>query len=513
MFNYSPHDYGQIAQRRAEKVKLKRMWWYLFHAAYLCLSLLFVAFVLAEEDLGSDAIIWRDYFLISYGRITDYENFNLQRYYIIAGTSWFVLYSLFVAKSVSELIDNLHEMDSMGKNPSIFFKMRLFIAKKLDTLIYYLFFPLSYMLIGIDTTSKIERNRFFVRHGWLSHLKINFFKRTIVEIDGYERVKELQVLRDFPILLSEKKTHQEALEAADYRTVKSLFKSKESFVDIFHIAEGYIRHEEKKYDKLLSKEEYEERLNTWYGGDINAFRVYDGREEIVFSIDLIKDIIDMETKRFSVYLEKYALSSSGLTFTRTYRKYYRLLKKDKKMLKMISQLKHPKSHSKISNMTEKDLIERINFLFLCYFRYIAAFDIINQYINLPAGTAVVKTEDYTLRMLTEKYASGKIVAIQEGRNDGQSEDRHGDELVNMFLIAWNYYNHSIANSFKKKVYNIFNLRDEKLEKVLSGEVDSYLKTEEIKKSLEYIETTPAPGLTEEQLNTAKSFLFGDDEEK
>jgi len=503
--NYKSGDYGQLHQNKEEKNQLKRMWWWLFHGVYFVISLGIVIFFIFGHDLGEKGYYLTDY-LFTTSSSQKYLDFTT--YYVIGAVILFMVFGLFSARSKSEIINNIQGRDFEGKNPSLFQKIHLRILTPLDWLFYYFFYPVSFLFLAVDKHSPLDRQRFYIRYGWLSHLRFNYFKRTVDVVDGYERSSELSIFKDYVSMLAGTKTNEEGEMDSSFRSILMMFKSKEHLTDTFHIAEGYILNDSAKVDKILTKKEYKDRLENLYGGDIRKFKLYDGKETVLFSADLIKDLLVQESNRFEKYLKKYALTPSGTSFTRSFRKEFTLIRKDKKVVEMVSWLKLPNALSPDEKMTESIFVERVNFLLLCYFKYISLFFIINQYINLPAGTVVSRMKDYTLRRISEDYTTGKIISIQIDKNDGSSEKLWGDSLANLFLLAWNYYNHAIDNSFKDIVYDVFNFRDERLERVLTGEEDSLLIADEASKTFAYLDTHEAPELTEEQIEIGRNFTNG-----
>jgi len=245
--------------------------------------------------------------------------------------------------------------------------------------------------------------------------------------------------------------------------------------DLMLIVEGYLNDgDEPKFDKHLSRAEYKKMLNGKFKGKQSRFRCYNGIDEIRYSHDLIKDIIDTESAKFKEYMFKYA-TSSRQTFTRAFLKNFRHIKKDKKLLKKIAGFNLPNVVEIEALSNEIVLTKRIIELCEAYFRIIAFKHIIGQYMNLPAGTMVVKIEDYTARMIIEMFDDEALIQIVKGKNDGQSKDFNSDALVNIFLAAYNYYNLSSSYSMLDRVDDIFNFRDEEADEEINGEINKDAK--------------------------------------
>lgn len=509
MANYDS-EFGNIEKRKRDKRKLKKIWKYAEYAAALTFGWAFIYFfMLNEKNIDTAGFEFKvlDFLVIDYTNLKDLV-IDIPVYFSISVPLFFLLWSLLLASSKSELLDELARLNSQKSKIPWGLKQKINVASMLDPVIYYFMYPISYLVIATDSGSAENRKKYFMRHGWLSHLEKNFFKQTVHLIDGYQRSSRLNIFKDYPALFSDEQNAERAIKSQSFQTMVSFFKSKKSLEDVFYISEGYICDEEAmKYDKLLSKEEFEEILERDFGGVLENFRVYDGRDNIYFSFDLMKRLIDTESKRFHLFMSRYALDPTGLEFSRSFRKHYDLLIRDKNTLDMIRQVYCPAPLSKISDMNKEELVRRVLFIFDVYFRFFAFFYIVNQYINLPAGTVVVRMDDYTLRMITETYDNKNIVSIEARKNDGSTDSFKGDALTNMFLLAWNYYNYSVENSFHKKVYNIYNLRDEAMDNALSGRDESVLLAQEIQEHLGNIDNAAKPELSEKQLEEASSFLL------
>jgi len=462
-------EFGNIEGRRAEKHKLKKWANRVALFVYIIMSwFLLVFFFLSEEAQHGKKPEYLDFIVIDHSAISE-STMNVPLYYTVGGFVLFFLVFIFGTKSKAEYEDIIASYYNKKRKVPFGIRMRYKLASKLDNFVYLVMYPLSMFLLVIDSKSKKNRETFYIRYGWMSHLEYSFFKRVIVLKDGYSRVKKLKLFEKYPLLFSKTKSYEEALISKEFQTITSLFKSSESFKDVFMIAEGYIANKgSMKFDKNLSKNEFYQILTNDFDGKIDNFRVFDGKDMIYFSFDLIKTLIDEESKKFLSYWRNYSVSSTGLEYTRMYKQMFQYIKQDKAIKQMLRSLPVPEPLDEDEPLKMSETMKRIEFIFEIYFRFFATFYIINQYINLPAGTVVVRMEDYTLRMITEIYDNKNIVSIEKRKNDGTNESFKGDGLVNMFLLAWNYYNYSVKNSFHSRVYNIFNLRDEDLEAEISG---------------------------------------------
>jgi len=451
-----PSDYGNIENRRGEHAKILKWKTRLVYFVALVFSLLFVSSVFNNTN---DLLSYSQFF-VNWSDIYSTEQFNTPLYLAIGGGVLTVISILFFFPSKKGLERALEiKQKRSGFKPSIFFKIKYKIICWLDILFFWMLFPVSYLIFNIGEYSRKNADKFYFRAGWLEHIEQSFFKETAIKVDGYERAKELDILQNYKEYFSREKGDSVNL-CPVYHTVYQIFRDKKSFEDLILITEGYLDlKEEKKYDTLLSEREYYSLLKSQFNNDIHQFRCYNGIDNIYFSHTLIKDLIDKEAKHFSSYMSNYA-TRSRQNFTRSYLKNFRLIKKDKKLLGKIASfpLPVPVDIEDIKNNDEM-LTERIVELCEAYFRIVAFKHIVGQYMNLPAGTMVVKMEDYTARMIVEIYDEETLIQIVSGKNDGQSKDFQSDALVNIFLAAYNYFNISTKYSFLDKVHDIFNLRD------------------------------------------------------
>jgi len=497
-------DYAQIEQRRQEKYRLRKIWTYFMWFLYAGGSLSIIALITKE---GMSDTPWVNFLIVDMFSGKMESPINLTAYFLIALPVFFVFWVVFFADSILEVKDNILELSSQKKKVGWMLRYKLKIASLLDQFVFWMFFPVSYIFLAVDGDDQHNKDMFFIRFGWMSHLERSFLRPTIKQTDGYSRVERLDIFKRYPLLFTDKTNIDSATLSPEFLTLNSLFRSKETFEDIFLITEGYLRSSGGKFDTLLTEKEFNKILEDECEGSLDNFRVYDGGANIYFSFDLIDKLIDSEAQKFSSFMKRYSLTGSGLEFTRTYRKYFELLYLDKKTVKMIRDLYAPHPLKEGDKLSREELVRRILYLFDLYFRFFSLFYIINQYINLPAGTVVVRMSDYTLRMITESYDNECIVSIEERKNDGSTDGFNGDALANMFLVAWNYYNHTVNNSLKERVYTIFNLRDEKIERELKGENASDANAIECKTILNTLDMTKAPEIDEAALKESTKFLL------
>jgi len=473
-------DYGSIEQRRQEQIKIRTIWKYTALAVYGLLTFGLLSLMAKTSVYHWEIQDYKDFFFIDYRNIAK-SSLNLIVYGVVALSVMVLYWSIFVAKSLVELELIREDKIERRRSVGLTLRLRIFLARVLTKPTYYIFFPISYLFLAVASSDVEDRKSFFIRHGWISHLRKNFFMQEPELTDTYTRTKTLELFEKYPLIYSKETNIDAGRKSVYYRTAVDLFKSHERFVDMFLISEGYIESSGGKYDKLLSTAEFKDTLKNTHNGNIDNFRLFNGRDEILFSFDLIKQLIDEEAVRFNRYVSEYAIEDPFLDFSRMFKEPFEILKGDKRALAMLRGLKTPAKIEEEEDMPPAELIKRIQFIFEVYFRQIAIFHIINQYINLPAGTVVVRMDDYTIRMITEIYDETCIVSLVPDKNDGSTEIFNGDSLANLFLISWNYYNYTVDNSFRDRVERIFNFRDEKVEEAqaLEGMEASERQAEEV----------------------------------
>ncbi len=458
-----PSDYGNIENRRAEQNKILK--WK--NRAYLLVSFVFSILFVHFAFSNTNDFLSVSHFFVNWNDLDDNSIFYSKPYLYSASAIVFILIILFLIPSKKEMIRRFEVLGKRNKKPSITLKIQFKIISAIDKVVLYAFFPVSYFIFNVGEYSKSSVEKFYLRAGWFSHIENSFFKEVAVKVDGYKRAKELVVLTDYKELFSTKRGDG-IYSCHVYQTIYKIFLSESQMNDLIAITEGYIGDkEEPKYDKLVSRKEYKELLKKKYDGDISNFRCYNGIDEILFSFDLIKDIIDSEAKRYKEYMYKYA-TSSRQTFTRTFMKNYRYIKQDKKLLKKIANYNLPDVVDVEELQNDNILTSRIIELCEAYFRIVMFKVIMGQYINLPSGTMVVKIEDYTARMIIEMFDEEALIQIVRGKNDGQSKDFNSDALVNIFLASYNYFILSSRYSTLDLIHDVFNFRDE----VAESEIDN-----------------------------------------
>jgi len=326
---------------------------------------------------------------------------------------------------------------------SLFMKERKYISDEHTPLKEPIMSKLSKIIFTPLTSHMIPyRDQLYLQFkaGWFDSLDRKFFKQTHNVVDGYSRVSELNHLKKiFEIYTKDEKEE-----------ITQMFKSEEALLDLYKITEGYLTEKDKeKFDKTmeLTKENF------------NDFRAFNEKDTVYFSIDFIIYKVEEESIKFREFLEKRMIRSRS-KISRECSTYFTYLINDlkatEKLLSM-DNLEHQNiapekmEKLKLKNAYYKKLIkenkyEQIELILqnklVVYFKFILSRVILQKYTNIPAGTAVSKIADYTLRMITEVYDVKVLINIDKNKNDGTSESFNGDALVNLFLYTYNHYLYS-----------------------------------------------------------------------
>lgn len=444
-------SYHEIENRLAGKHLLRKemSWTMLFVYSILALMILY-SFTYKGYDIVGEMFLSQPTQAMMTSKKIDYKSF------FYASTVIFVL--LFLLLYPSSYTQKVRQMQiKLSKKGSLsdIDHAVLKIWEYIDKLLYFIFFPLSVLFLsGIPVR---DRNRIYFRMGWLNHLEKNFFKQEFVKTDGYKRPKEMILLNRYPEYFTKEKG-EKAKTSNEFAFTRWLFKSNKEFHDLMLIAEGFIISAPPKYDSILNAKSYRDKMKS-LNGDIDKFRLYNGKDEVLFSHDLIKDLIDDESDKFESFIRKYAFSSRML-FSRRFAKYSFALKKDVNIRKyLFPATKKAEIVDEVLNDPEK-FKNHLVFALVCYFRFVMFKMIIGQYVNFPAGVIVVKQRDYTIRMITEIFDDRTLINIVDNKNDGSTGSFESDNLTNLFLTALNHYRVGAEISYEKRIASIFNFRDE-----------------------------------------------------
>ncbi|MDD4969755.1 MAG: hypothetical protein PHT07_10050 [Paludibacter sp.] len=441
-------SYHEIEGAQAGKALLKRdqknWYWIIFMLASF--------FVMMSVYRVND--ITKEMFFSVYGDAAFAStNFKYGLYFYISAFLLFVFYGIMIPDSYSKKMREKKVIQQKKGKLSDIDKAELWLYKNLDKAFYYGLYPLS--ILTLSAIPEEDKEKIYFRWGWHSHVEKEFFRQEFREVDGYQRVQTLKLLKDFEQFFTRQKGDKAKL-SKEYQFISWLFKSEAEMIDLMKISEGFIAadKEHMKYDKLLTASEFTKRLND-AGGSIDNMRMFNGKNEVSFSPDLMKYLIDDEAARFEAYIREYAFDARML-FTRRFRRFEAALKKDIH-LKTYLFPKHirQEQYESIINDEEK-LRNYLIFAITCYFRLMLFKMIIGQYVNLPAGVVVVKLRDYTARMITEIFEDHSLVNIIKDKNDGTNTEFESDNLTNLFLASVNHYRVSSPESYEDRILKIFN---------------------------------------------------------
>ena len=115
-----------------------------------------------------------------------------------------------------------------------------------------------------------------------------------------------------------------------------------------------------------------------------------------------------------------------------------------------------KNNKRISIFEDKKTLGYLIDMLMADFALILFKIVINQFMNIPAGTMVVKVEDYDTRMIIEYYKQLSTIEIVEKKNDGQSKLFKSDNYVNLFFLMFAYFINDKENNVFSELYFKFN---------------------------------------------------------
>lgn len=448
MAKHRSDTYHELEGAQAGKALLKRdqkhWYWILFSLA----SFVVLMSAYKVHDFSKDM-----FFMIYGDDAFKSQDFKYGLYFYISIFLVFILYGVMIPDSYVQKVRQKRVIQHKKGKLSDLDKAELWLYRVLDKIFYYSLYPVS--LLTLYAIPEEDKEKIYFRWGWHSHVEKEFFRQEFREVDGYERVKTLKLLNGFEQIFTRQRGEAAKL-SKEYQFIKWLFKSESEMIDLMKISEGFIAADKDhlKYDKMLTRAEYEERLKK-AGGRLDNLRMFNGKNEVSFSIDLIKDLIDDESKKFEAYIREYAFDSRML-FTRRFRRFENALKKDTH-LKSYLFPKHirQEQYEAIIN-DENKLRDYLIFAMTCYFRLMLFKMVIGQYVNLPAGVMVVKLRDYTARMITEIFEDHSLVSIIKDKNDGSNPEFESDNLTNLFLASVNHYRISSVESYEDRILKIYN---------------------------------------------------------
>ena len=196
-----PSDYGNIENRRAEQNKILK--WK--NRALVATSFVFALFFVHFSFSNSREFLSISQFFVNLNNFNENDIFYTKRYFYVSITLILILVVLFLFPSKKGMIRRFEVLTKRKKKPSLLLKIEFKIILFLDKLILYLFYPISYFVFNTGEYSKQVADKFYFRVGWFNHIENSFFKEVPIKVDGYNRVKELNILSKYKELFSSKK--------------------------------------------------------------------------------------------------------------------------------------------------------------------------------------------------------------------------------------------------------------------------------------------------------------------
>ncbi|WP_172198852.1 hypothetical protein [Campylobacter sp. RM16188] len=335
---------------------------------------------------------------------------------------------------------------------------------------------------------------------YLRKLEKKFFYQEIKKEDGYSRVKELSIFYDRKYLFGK-----------EYESILRLFRSKEHFDDLFFIIEGYLT-KSKLYDTVIYRQnddifptEYIQQHNAKIeqkGGkeeekisknrDYKYFQSYMLRknqngileDNVTLSLNAIRIYMDDKKRKFRKFLEEEAFefnracTNPKMEFAKRFyalaqdvhfrEKIIQFLDREegKRVLSLLDDMSS-KSRArtkrirgqgipKVAIFNDKKTMGYIIDMLMADFTLVLFRMVIGQFMNLPAGTIVVKLESYDTRMIIEYYKQFSTIEIVEKKNDGQSRLFQSDNYANLFFILFARFVDDKQNNVFSELYFRFN---------------------------------------------------------
>lgn len=435
--------YHEIESRQAGKLLLKR------ELKWTILLVFAVASLMIVYSFGSREVDFQAAMFMSTPSAKAFasKDFDYTLHFSIALFVTFLIYGLVHPMSYIQKLKQKEIIVQKGRALSLIDKAELAIWEFMDKVFFWGLWPISNIILnGIQD---LDKDKIYMRWGWFSHLERGFFKQEFEKTDGNERAKKVVLLNRYQEYFT-RASGKKSVASREFGFIVWLFKSKAELLDLIRIIEAYLSN---KYDKNLTREEFLERLNK--AGGLDGFKAFNGRDEVIFSHDLIKMLIDDESKKFEKFISTYAFDSR-MSFSRKFRKYYDALMLDVNMEKYL----FPKNGREQKILELKADREKMNkhviFVLVCYFRFAIWKLILSQYDNIPAGIIVIKMRDYSIRMITEIFEDNTLINIVKNKNDGSTAKFESDNLVNLFLSCLHHYKISSEVPYTTRIESIFN---------------------------------------------------------
>jgi hypothetical protein len=253
--------------------------------------------------------------------------------------------------------------------------------------------------------------------------------------------------------------------------IAQCFKSDYHLKDLMKIIEGYIAPNGQPYlfDEVVTNLTREQYQN---------FKAFNNKDTVYFSRDAIMYFLDDETEKFEKLVEKRLLRGRSMLAANLLKYKQNLINDAERVTKMLwgvnnkqNELRRitatPEMRKEYKIMLEKATTDknewwkmfknRLKAVMIGYFRFVVFREILMSYTNIPAGTIVVKLDDYTMRNIVDNYEIESLIDISKNKNDGSSKSFENDILTNIFLLTFWYYNYVIADeTIREKIKKIWN---------------------------------------------------------
>lgn len=367
-------------------------------------------------------------------------------------------------------------------------KKFIHISEKNSILFKILDFPFWILRFLFPIPDELKKS-VGISAGYFAKLRKNFFFQTIEKTDGYIRSPDLSLFKDRDYLFGK------SVNA----NIKKLFRSEEHYDDLFYIIEGYLNNG--LYDTVLYKPENDilpdeniqklkektakedaklelEKRNYKY---FQSYMIREDIDDVTLSLNAIRIFLWKQKNIFSLYLDENLKNKKPTTrmfsiisrVTELARDIHFKRKitnglddsKKEKIIKLVENLENKEGETRKEIKNKKTILNTgegytlLKDMLLADFTLVCFRTIINQFMNLPAGTIVVKIEDYSTRMIMDYYTRHSLLEIDKGRNDGSTESFQSDNYVNLFFLLFTDFLDSNNNAFYDELYFKFNTNE------------------------------------------------------
>lgn len=417
-------------------------------------------------------------------------NFNYKLFYIVMILLF--LYSfLFVTKKDLKRLKMPKFSEYKEAKKRSFLKMIFFFIR------YFILFIINSPFIALSKVfnmpSDIE-NKVGIEMGYLNKLEKKFFYQILEKEDGYSRAKELTIFKNRRYLFGE-----------EYDDIFKLFRSQKHFDDLFLIIEGYLDkshlYDTKLYkkgedilpDSLIKKINNNAKKEEEKIGDEKNYKYFqtymlrenkDGilTDNVTISLNAMVIFMSKQKALFKKHIANYFSFKNGISTVKkeaierliTLAKDVHFRKKitkglddneQKRVIELLEAFEYNIGLPKVrgANQQKKETLidddvafSYLSNMLMADFTFVLFRMIISRFMNLPAGTIVVKIESYDTRMIIEYYKQLALIDIVENKNDGKSESFMSDNYVNLFMILFANFLNNKENGTFQELYFKFN---------------------------------------------------------